>query len=108
MRVILESPYRAVDSKQRRLYTAYARRAVLDSLRHGESPIAFHLWFTRFLDDGEQPERDRGIWLSQQWYAIAHKIVVYADHGISDGMIHGIKIAAQLGRPIEHRYILRG
>lgn len=107
MRVVIESPYRAVDKSTQKLYTAYARRAVHDSIMRGESPVAFHLWFTRFLDDGLNDERTLGIRLSTEWIDTAERIAVYADHGVSEGMFSGIQHAAQRGIPVEWRYLYK-
>lgn len=104
-RTIIESPYRAVDSKQQKLYTAYSRRAVGDSIARGEAPIAFHRWYTLFLDDSVDPQRKLGIAMSLRWIETAELLAVYADHGISGGMFQGIQHATQHGIPVEVRYL---
>lgn len=102
-RVILESPY-AGDVERN---VAYARRALRDSLLRGEAPIASHLLYTQpgVLDDDEPDERAHGIAAGLAWGAVASATVVYADHGISSGMAHGIKAATLAGRPVEYREI---
>ena len=107
MRVVIESPFRSVDKSTKTLYTTYSRRAVEHSLAQGESPIAFHLWFTRYLNDDTKDQREQGLKLSLEWIDTAQLIAVYADYGISEGMILGIQHASQKGIPIQWRYLFR-
>jgi len=107
MRVVIETPFRAVDNSTKKMYTAYARRAVMDSLARGESPIAFHQWFTKFLDDASEAQRETSIMLSQEWMESAELVAVYADHGVSDGMVQGIQFAAHKGIPLVWRYLFK-
>lgn len=102
-RVILESPYAGnVDAN-----VAYARACVRDCLQRGESPIASHLLFTQpgVLRDDVPEERALGIAAGLAWRHVAEATVVYADHGVSPGMQHGIKIAKDAGLPVEIRYL---
>lgn len=55
--VQLESPY-AGDVARNRMY---ARRAMLDCLRHGEAPFASHLLYTQVLDDTIPEDRELGM-----------------------------------------------
>lgn len=104
-RVILESPYAGdVESN-----LEYARACMKDSLSKGEAPIASHLLYTQpgILDDKVPAERVRGIAAGHEWMRIADAAVFYIDHGLSPGMIEGVKIASWLKLPIEYRKILR-
>lgn len=98
-RVIIESPY-AGDIERN---IAYAHRCVMDSIRRGESPIAFHLLFPPVLDDHDIIERDVGLKLSQSWYSAADVCAVYTDLGVSQGMRIGIIAARRLGLAISWR-----
>lgn len=99
--VIIESPYAGdVDA-----HVAYARRAMLDCLRRGESPYASHLLLTQCLNDGIPGDRSLGIAAGLAWAERADCTVVYCDYGISDGMKQGIEHAAARGRPVLFRYI---
>lgn len=103
-RVIIESPY-AGDIE---LHTAYARRAVRDSVvKWGEAPIASHLLFTQpgILEDSIPDERALGIEAGLAWVQFADATVVYCDYGISSGMQKGINRAEAYNLPIEFRYI---
>ena len=102
-RVIIESPY-AGDVERN---TAYARRALLDSLMRDEAPLASHLLYTQpgVLDDGNWLERARGRKAGLAWVQHAEATVVYTDFGISAGMAAGIKLARDIGLPVEFREI---
>jgi hypothetical protein len=97
--VILESPLAGdvVVNQQ------YARLALLDSLRRGESPLASHLLYPQVLDDAAPDERHLGIEAGLAWGRYADATVVYTDKGVSDGMKQGINRALAEGRVIAYR-----
>lgn len=101
LRVIVESPYSGdVDRNIK-----YAREAIKDCLKRGESPFASHLLYTQdgVLDDNIEKERDLGINAGFEWGKVAEKVVVYCDHGISKGMEYGIENAKKNNISIEYR-----
>ena len=102
MRVIVESPF-AGGWKN----VLYSRRCVLDCLNRDESPYASHLLYTQkgMLDDTKPDERRKGIAAADGWLAVADRVVVYCDLGITRGMVIGIVKAARLGKPIQLRWI---
>lgn len=97
--VIIESPY-AGDVNENLIY---GRRALLDSLRRGEAPLASHLLYPQVLDDNEIGQRDLGIAAGLEWYKVAEACVVYSDRGISNGMRMGIAMATHYQIPVEYR-----
>ena len=99
--VILESPL-AGDIP---LSVDYAREAMLDSLKRGESPMVSHILYTQVLDDTIPEERQLGIEAGLAWGKVAEATVVYTDRGISKGMQYGIDNAKKAGRSIEFRSI---
>lgn len=101
--VIIESPF-AGDIEEN---LSYARKAVSDSLRRGEAPIASHLLYTQdgILDDTAEEERFLGIEAGLAWGRVAEMTAVYADRGVSSGMKIGIDRANSEGRTVEIRYI---
>jgi len=103
--VNLESPYGSKDLEERLTYLCYGRRALMDSLDRGEAPFASHLIYTQVLDDYNEGERELGISTGLEFYYAVAKCVVYADYGISRGMLRGIKFAVELGVPVEIRFI---
>ena len=107
IRVILESPLSAVTRAAIEFNKQYARRAMLDSLKRGESPFASHLLFDQpgLLDELNTHDRQLGMAAGQSWYKCAEKVVVYEDYGISAGMQTGINYATVLNIPIEYRRI---
>lgn len=101
MIVIIESPY----AGNRQENILYAKRAMLDSLRRGESPFASHLLYTQVLEDSIPEERRLGLEAGLRFYTVAALCVVYADMGVSPGMLKGIERARQHNIPVEHRLI---
>jgi len=100
-RVVLESPYAGnVEAN-----LDYARRALTDSLRRGEAPIASHLLHTQVLADAKPDERRLGIAAGHAWIAVAEAVVVYEDLGISAGMQAAIDEAERLRVPVERRIL---
>lgn len=98
-RVIVESPYSGDVEKNFK----YAREAMLDCIRRGESPLASHLLYPQILDDNSPHDRDLGIKLGFAWNLVAHMIVIYTDLGTSIGMMKGIEWAREQGIPVEYR-----
>lgn len=103
--VNLESRFGSKDLDERLEFIAYARRALMDSVLRGEAPFASHLLYTQVLDDDEAGDRELGISTGLEFYYAVAKCVVYADYGISGGMLRGIKFAVELGVPVEIRFI---
>lgn len=99
--VILESPYAGDVEKN----VAYAREALIDSLKHGEYPIASHLLYPQVLDDNEPVQRRWGIEAGLAWRHVAEGTVVYEDYGITKGMIYGINLMIEAGKPVIYRRI---
>ena len=101
--VILESPFAGNIERN----VAYARRAISDSLKRGEAPIASHLLYTQpgILNDNIEAERKRGIEAGLAWIDRADAMVVYCDYEISSGMNSAINVALLSGLLIEKRMI---
>ncbi len=100
--VILESPY-AGDIERN---VAYAHAAVRDCLLRGETPYASHLMLTGALDDTQAWQRALGCAAGMFWAQVADKVVVYEDHGISNGMAAAIETHLNRGMIVESRKIL--
>jgi len=102
-RVIVESPF-AGDVA---LNLRYLRAALRDCLMRGEAPFASHGLYTQdgVLDDADPEERCLGIEAGCEWRYSAERTVVYADLGISMGMLSGIRHAADIGHPVEYRTV---
>ena len=121
MKVIIESPYRALlpaDDKAPEYVQTLRRQAILEenlqyarcclshSLAQGESPFASHLIYTQVLDDTVAAQREIGLSLASAWYEVADLCAIYTDRGISDGMKRGIEFANKIGLQTEERSIL--
>jgi len=101
--VILESPFAGKTPEETEANIRFAKAAMLDSLRRGESPLASHLLWPGILDDANPVERAAGIEAGLAWGRWAEATVAYVDLGISPGMELGIKRAAKEGRAVEFR-----
>lgn len=105
--VALESPYAGKTPDETKGNILYARRCLHDCLMRGEAPIASHLLYTQpgVLDDKEPVERQLGMNAGFAWNKLAQAVVVYTDHGISNGMFDGIAVANLHNIPVEYRSI---
>lgn len=103
--VIIESPYAGNIIANE----AYARTAMADCLRRGEAPFASHLLYTQrgVLDDTVPGERKLGMCAGFSWISASDATVVYADLGLSSGMLEGIEHARNLGKIVETRYLYK-
>lgn len=107
IRVIIESPYAGRGRFKwldRYLNKRFARRCMKDSLSRGEAPLASHLLYTQILRDSGLT-RIQGMNAGFSWMAMADKVAVYCDRGITPGMMRGIKMARKLNIPVEERII---
>ena len=84
--VAIESPYAANERFSVEDHVAYARAAMLDSLRRGEAPFASHLLYTQVLDDGIAEERAHGMAAGLALSLRLDLAAFYVDLGWSRGM----------------------
>ena len=96
-RVVVESPY-AGDVERNEMYL---KCAMLDCICRGEAPFASHMLYTQFLNDDYPDDRKVGIECGFAWGALATRCVVYADFGITPGMIKGLSHYSDLGIHVE-------
>lgn len=97
--VIIESPY-AGDIEGN---VDYAQRAMLDSIKRGEIPLASHLLYPQVLDDAEPEERALGISIGLAMYRYTPIVAFYIDRGWSNGMRNARNVAEALCLTIEER-----
>jgi hypothetical protein len=86
-RVIIESPYASAPH----FNSAYARRALRDSLSRDEAPLAFHLLYPPVLDDTKPVERALGLTAGLEWRDVAELTIFYTDLGWSPGMLSALQ-----------------
>ncbi|MDR3587332.1 MAG: DUF4406 domain-containing protein [Desulfosporosinus sp.] len=67
----------------------------------GVLPLAPHIIFTQFLDDEVSGERELGLQLGLEILKHCSELYVFGDR-VSDGMSGEIKVANQLGIPIQY------
>lgn len=65
----------------------------------GFLPLAPHLYFTTFLSDTDEKEREKGMRLGMEWLEESDEVFVFGRH-ISDGMAAEIARAKELGKPV--------
>ncbi|GAB4541425.1 MAG: hypothetical protein Tsb0020_54300 [Haliangiales bacterium] len=86
-------------------HLAYARRALADSLRRGEAPVAVHLLYPQVLDDGCAGQRGPALEAGLAVLARAERVALYRDLGVSPGMMAEAERALALGIPVETRLV---
>ena len=96
--VFICSPYRQARGKNERRARALCRWAALQDLL----PLAPHVYFTRFLDDALEDERERGLRCALELVRLADEVWVFppASRELSPGMTREIALARELGKPI--------
>lgn len=103
-RVFIASPY-AGDTDRN---VSYAKAAMHDSLWWaGEAPFVPHLLYPQVLNDATEKGREQGIKAAGAWLRphLVDALVVYADLGVSPGMVDEMALARARGIPILHRWL---
>lgn len=106
-RVYICSPYNDKDAKVIMDNLHLVKKCCKHIIKDGNIPIAPHIYFTRFLDDGNEIERALGLEMGIELLKQADSMMVMIkNEKISPGMEREIKYAANhLGIPIEINYI---
>jgi len=112
IRVVVESPFgRNVDGssctpEQYARNIRYLNRALLDSIRRGdEAPYASHRFYPGLLDDTNPEDRKLGMKCGLVWSEPAHRVAVYQDHGVTEGMMKALVQHHERGIEIVFRSI---
>lgn len=95
MLTIIESPF--VGDPE--INWIYLKRAVLNSIKRGETPFASHGFYPQFLDDRDPEERKLGINLGFGFWRHANLIAFYTDYGMSVGMTEAFELCARSDKP---------
>jgi len=67
----------------------------------GKNPFAPHVYYTRFLDDNREEERNLGISQGIEWLKSCSEVLVFVpDNKITSGMKKEIDVAEKLGKKI--------
>lgn len=99
------SPYKAAslsEADREREMKENVKRAKLACrilVKLGYLPLAPHLYFTQFLEDDDEKEREEGMALGMRWLAVSDELWVFGER-ISDGMSREISYARELGIPV--------
>jgi len=94
-RVFICSPLRGNFKNNINKAKKYSRFAALN----GCLPIAPHVYFTNFLDDSHNEERNRGLSLGKELLKDCEELWIF-DTWISEGMKSEIELAQSLNIPI--------
>ena len=106
-KVFICSPFRATGETQEdyeREISANIRKAIdacRYAIREGYLPYAPHLYFTLFMDDSDDVEREIGMLLGLSWLAQCDELWVIG-RTVSDGMMKEIEQAEKWGIKIVH------
>jgi hypothetical protein len=90
------SPWRSPDEATRRANRDRAERACREIATSGDVPIAAHLLYPQFLDDGDLIERGVGLRCALALLARCDEVRVVGDT-ISSGMAREIAAAEEMG-----------
>ena len=101
MLTFIASPFRG--ERERNL--AYARRALLASIRRGETPVVPHLLYPQVLDDDDPAQREQGIAIANTLLRQCSIFAAYYDYGVSPGMKAEYNLALAGDLMIEFRNI---
>ena len=63
-------------------------------------PVCPHIYFTQFLDDNNELERQLGMDFGLRLLSECNKVIVFDDDGISEGMKKEIELANRLNIPV--------
>lgn len=102
-RVFICSPYRANGPDAVRRNVEAAEMACRLALEAGFAPFAPHLLYTRFLNEGDEREREAGIVAGVAWMAGCHELwAVYPGEVwcATEGMRREIEEAFRFGIPV--------
>ena len=105
--VYICSPYNAKTEEERTANAAFAEKYCRYVVNEGNIPIAPHIYFTRFMDNGNEAERILGQEIGIELLKKADSMMVLIrNENISAGMEREIKYAANhLGIPV---WMVRG
>ena len=103
--VFICSPYRpeSLDPEDRaaelRGNIAFAKAACMEAIHEGYVPMAPHLYFTQFLDDDNEEQREAGIEMGFAWIEDCMELWVIGDR-ITEGMAAEIAKATEMNIPV--------
>lgn len=86
MIVYICSPYRAATEEQFTRQLEYTKAIAKEVVLVGHDVIVPHLYYTRFLDDKIQEERELGISSATNLIDVCDLMLINTRYGISEGM----------------------
>ena len=63
-------------------------------------PVCPHIYFTQFLDDNNELEREMGIDFGLRLLSECDRVIVFDNNGISEGMKKEIELANSINIPV--------
>lgn len=95
------SPYRADTERQFERQLEYTKQVSRATVMNGYDVIVPHLYYTQFLDDKNDVEREIGINSALNLIIACDVLIVCERYGISSGMKKEIEFAEKLGTEIK-------
>lgn len=77
-----------------------AKELCHETIKMGHASFAPHAFYTHFLDDRIESERNTGIQAGIEFLKVCDEIWVYDIDGVSNGMQQEITLANELGIPV--------
>ena len=100
-KIFVCSPYRSDNSKNGITGNIILANRICRNITFmGRTPFAPHLFFTRFLDDKVDAEREIGIQCGLEFLKNCDELWFYSGNGISRGMQKEIAQAIRFGIPV--------
>ncbi len=93
--VYIASPYAGEIEKN----VAFAKKACRYAMEEGHTPIAVHLMYPQFLDDGNPEERSKGLRMGLRVLMACDELWLCGDH-LSNGMLEEEEFAGKLAIPV--------
>lgn len=85
--IYIISRYRAATEKEREFNRNVARYFCKQIIQEGDEPVAPHLYFTQFLDDDYEDEREKGLsFANKKLFEADEFLLVVIDGVLSQGM----------------------
>jgi len=105
--VYICSPYSGVYESDVRSNVERACGYALYALSQGKCPVAPHIYFTRFMDDGDPEQRELGLSFALDWLSQCSEIWVFGDR-ISKGMCLELEAADRREIPVKYFSVKNG
>jgi len=100
MKIFICSRYSAQTDEEKAHNLKIVKAMCREARNQGHLPLAPHLYFTQFLEDGIPADREAGMQMGRIWLEECQALWYDADGSMSEGMQGEIALALKLRRQI--------